>query len=115
MITFVIPTWNRAANLKVCVESIVAQSPHRVVISDNASTDDTEAVALMLASEHPCVEYFRRSAEGDFQDSYKSAVLLSNSKWTWTFGDDDILLPLALSKMEQVIDECPAVFYHGAE
>ena len=45
LITIGIPTYNRVSLLKGCVESALAQSyPNiEVIVSDNASTDDTLA------------------------------------------------------------------------
>lgn len=115
MITFVIPTWNRASALMRCVQSIATQNPHRIIISDNASTDATSRLVEQLMCEYPCVSYHRREQVGDYQDSFKTAFNLTESEWTWTFGDDDLLLPGALAKAEELIAAVDAEFYHVAE
>jgi glycosyltransferase involved in cell wall biosynthesis len=115
MITFVIPTLNRAENLRICVESIAQQNPHKIVISDNNSSDGTAAVARELREKYPFVVYCKRETTGDFPDSFKSAVLNSDSEWTWTFGDDDVLLPGALKFVSEFIGKSNTEFLHVAE
>jgi glycosyltransferase involved in cell wall biosynthesis len=53
LITVGIPTYNRAALVKSCVESVFAQTyPNiEVMVSDNASTDDTLAVLKSIKDE----------------------------------------------------------------
>lgn len=115
MITFVIPTLNRAENLRICVESIAQKNPHRIVISDNHSSDGTEVLSRELQEKYDFVDYYKRESTGDFPDSFKSAVLHSESEWTWTFGDDDVLLPGALKFVTDFISKTEAEFLHVAE
>lgn len=46
-ISIVIPAYNEAENLRVCLDSIAAQTvqPYEVIVVDNNSTDETAAVA----------------------------------------------------------------------
>src|SRR3954466_3165587 len=43
-ISVVVPTRNRAGRLRALLESLAAQPAHEVVVVDNASRDDTQAV-----------------------------------------------------------------------
>lgn len=115
MITFVIPTWNRSDKLEKCVESIACQTPHKIIISDNASTDDTRQVAERLKLKYPFIEYRCRDSVGDYQDSFRTAFLASESEWTWTFGDDDVLLPGALGMAERMVVDSATDFIHVSE
>jgi glycosyltransferase involved in cell wall biosynthesis len=56
-----LPVYNGAATLRDALDSLLAQDyPNcRIVISDNASTDDTAAVARAYAERHGRVEYHR--------------------------------------------------------
>jgi glycosyltransferase involved in cell wall biosynthesis len=61
LVSIGIPTYNRAAKLTRAVESALAQT-HReleLVISDNASGDETEAVCRAFCEQDPRVRYLR--------------------------------------------------------
>jgi len=51
LVSIVIPTFNRSALLKEAIESVIAQSyrPIELVIVDDGSTDDTQAMLCQLA------------------------------------------------------------------
>ncbi|HYH36312.1 MAG TPA: glycosyltransferase family A protein, partial [Candidatus Saccharimonadales bacterium] len=46
-VSIVIPVYNEAARLALCLEAIAGQTvvPHEVIVVDNNSTDDTRLVA----------------------------------------------------------------------
>ncbi len=115
MITFCIPTWNRAEKLRSCVESIAAQNPSAIVICDDASTDSTPVVARELERKYPFVRYVRHEDRSNFTGNFKRAVLESETEYTWTFGDDDLLMPSALSFVQGVVKNTNFDFYHVAE
>ena len=116
MITFCIPTWNRSQKLKACVESIIAQSPHAIVICDNGSDDDTPEVCRRFANEYPNIKYVRYDDHVDFAGSFKRAVnAVEGDGYTWTFGDDDCLVETALAFVAGTISTTKFDFYHVAE
>ena len=63
LLSICIPTYNRSAYLRKCLESITGQEGFddevEVVISDNCSTDDTESVGMEFDSKYPNVHYYR--------------------------------------------------------
>jgi Glycosyl transferase family 2 len=96
LISVGVPTYNRAAQLVRAAESVLAQS-HRsleLVISDNASSDDTESVGRALAQRDKRVRYLRAAVNrgptanfntlfGELKGDY--VMLLSDDDWL----DDD--------------------------
>ena len=60
-VSFVLPTYNYAQYLPVCVRAILAQDYPNfdIVIVDDASSDDTPEVARQLCQEDSRVRYFR--------------------------------------------------------
>jgi len=54
----VIPCYNRAHVVTDAVVSVLAQAPapHRVIIVDDGSSDDSAAVIRALATTHPTVQ-----------------------------------------------------------
>jgi len=87
-----IPTFNRATKLRRAAESVLQQS-HRdleLVISDNASSDDTEAVCRELCAADARVRYLRspvnRGPTANFNTLYEAiggefAMMLSDDDW----------------------------------
>lgn len=115
MISFVIPTWNRAEKLRACVESIAKQGPDAIFISDDCSTDETPKVLQELARKYPFVRHQRNADRLGFTGNYRQAVSGSQSRYTWTFGDDDTLVDGALSHVLAIMRSRSCDFYHVAE
>lgn len=64
LVSICIPTYNRSSNLRKTIESIVIQQEFvdkkvEIVISDNASTDNTEEVGREYANKYENISYFR--------------------------------------------------------
>jgi Glycosyl transferase family 2 len=87
-----IPTFNRAAKLRRAAESVLAQTHQELelVISDNASSDDTEAVCRELCASDARVRYLRspvnRGPTANFNALYEAvsgefAMMLSDDDW----------------------------------
>jgi len=70
LVDVIIPVYNEEKVLPQSIGTLVtflrehADYPFRVLITDNASVDDTEAVARRLAGEYPEVEYRRIPRKG---------------------------------------------------
>ena len=65
LLSLCIPTYNRVETLTVMLERVVHDPDFdeevEIVISDNCSTDDTEAQMRRMASEYPNIKYYRNS------------------------------------------------------
>ncbi len=63
LLSICIPTYNRVEYLRQCLEAIVHQKGFdervEIVISDNCSTDNTQAVGLHYQEEYENIRYFR--------------------------------------------------------
>lgn len=105
LLTIAIPTYNRSRYLRQCLESLIPQvvdagTDVRVLVLDNQSTDETPVVLEEFASRHPDhLEVSRNSqnigADGNIAKCYMSC----ETTYVWIFGDDDILMPGALTKL----------------
>jgi abequosyltransferase len=94
-LSFCIPTRNRAEFLRTLLESIAQQiTPEvEVVISDDASTDDTAAVVESFRSRLPQLTYERADPALRYDRNLLNAVALAGGEYCWLFGDDDRLEP----------------------
>jgi GT2 family glycosyltransferase len=113
----IVPCYNYARFLRQCVESVLRQEgvQVRVLIIDDASTDDTEAVGRQLAAEDARVEYRRHAVNRGHIETYNEGLL------GWAAGDyclllsaDDLLTPGALARSTRLLDSYPGVgFVYG--
>jgi abequosyltransferase len=105
-LSFCIPTHNRARFLEATLRSIVEQASNEVeiVISDNASTDETQTVVDSFRKSHPAIVYFRHEQNVGADRNYLKAVELASGDYCWLFGSDDILKPTALARILGELD-----------
>lgn len=104
LLSICIPTFNRAPYLRQCLESITLQfsdpdvaSQVEVVVSDNASTDGTEAVVSEIRSKFSNVIYNKNPQNLGFDRNALALVEKARGRFVWFLGDDDALFPDALN------------------
>jgi glycosyltransferase involved in cell wall biosynthesis len=93
-VSIVIPTFNRAVYLEGAISSALEQDYEdlEIVIADNASTDNTEAVAKVY-SRDPRVKYFRNDENiGMVRNWRKTVFERTTGDWFLILSDDDILM-----------------------
>lgn len=95
-----IPTYRRAPYLRECLDSIIASIGDRwdqveIVISDNASPDDTPSVAAEYQRRHPQIRY-NRNRENVADKNFYIASQLAAGEYVWIFCDDDKMTPQAI-------------------
>ena len=64
IISLCIPTYNRAKYLKKSIESVIKQKAFKngkieIIISDNASNDNTENMCLNFVNKYKNIHYYR--------------------------------------------------------
>lgn len=83
LVSICIPTYNRAPYLKKCLDSLVCQPEFldgkvEIVVSDNASTDDTFDVMREYTKKYGNIVYNRNSQNlGQINGDYNFAIVLS--------------------------------------
>jgi glycosyltransferase involved in cell wall biosynthesis len=113
-----IPCYNYARFLGACVGSVLSQDVGdlRVLIIDNASTDDSVAVARLLAASDPRIEVRAQSVNRGAQASYNEAVDWASADYFAILCADDLLAPGALRRAVTVMEANPSVtFALGAD
>ncbi|WP_420240111.1 glycosyltransferase family 2 protein (plasmid) [Telmatobacter bradus] len=105
LLSFTIPTYNRATFLgrllAVLLQDLKAEDRVEVIVSDNASTDDTSAVVAAYQQQGLPIRYLRNETNlgPDFNilQCYENA----GGVYTWIFGDDDLIVP---GTMKRILD-----------
>ncbi len=105
-----IPTFNRETTLLQTLKSLVHQldpSLDKIVISDNASTDNTFNLVESLMKEFPFVTYFRWPKTVEVGQNLLKSVELSSTDYCWLLTDDDVLEEGAIQKVKNVLEKYP--------
>jgi glycosyltransferase involved in cell wall biosynthesis len=110
-LTVLVPTYNRADRLPRALDSLLGQTrgDFEVLISDNASTDDTEAV---------CAEYLRRDPRLRYHRQPSNLGPIGNFNWLLgevrtefllMLADDDWLDPEYVERCLEIIGADPSL------
>jgi glycosyltransferase involved in cell wall biosynthesis len=106
----VVPCYNYGRYLKSCVDSVLSQRDVdvRILIIDDASSDDTAAAAEQLASNEPRIT-FRRHAEnlGHIKTFNEGILHWARAPYTLLISADDMLTAGALARATNVLDAHP--------
>lgn len=99
-IDVVIPNYNYGLYLQECVESIFADGLDdvRVTIIDNASSDDSVAVARRLAAEDSRIRVIEHAENRGSHASFNEGIDLADADYLMILCADDLLLPGALAE-----------------
>lgn len=100
-----IMTHNRASYLKSSVNSLLGQSVKgfSLTILDNASTDDTKAVAESFAAAG--VKYVQTPQEEGIGANFSAAQRLACAKYVMIFHDDDLLHPQYIENVIKALNK----------
>lgn len=107
LLTLAIPTYNRGVFLRQFLDSVRDQLPSNseveLMISDNASTDDTAGIMKEELQRGTHLTYIRNQEnigpDGNFLQCYERA----SGKYVWIMGDDDVLGPYALQRIVECL------------
>lgn len=106
-----IPNYNYGRYLRPCVESVLLQDiPElRILIIDNASSDESIDVAEQLASEDPRVSVIRHRSNLGHQASFNEAIDWAEADHFMILCADDMLTDGSLSRALSVMQRHPEV------
>lgn len=101
LVSICIPTYNRAPYLKQCLDSLVCQPEFlegkvEIVISDNASTDETKEIASIYVQRYKNIKYYRNLTNTGFKN-LGIAIDRSHGCLRKICNDDSIFFPGSLN------------------
>jgi len=101
-----IPTYNRADYLNQCLASLKSLCTKNknieICISDNGSEDDTNLIVEKWKSELNIV-YHRFGKNQGIPLNFLKVVSLAKGDYVWLLGDDDIVVPNAVSTIIETL------------
>lgn len=107
----VVPCYNYARFLEQCVGSVLNQSVDdvRVLIIDDASSDDSAVVARELAAKDRRIEARVHTSNLGHIKTYNEGIDWADSDYFMVLSADDLLVPGALSRAASIMDNEPQV------
>jgi glycosyltransferase involved in cell wall biosynthesis len=105
-----IPTYNRAARLRVMLEALlpqaaafVASGEVEVCVSDNGSPDDTQVILAAALPVCPMRVHRQPENVGVIRNIHHLVTSMARGEWVWVLGDDDLLRPGALARVVEAL------------
>lgn len=116
LVTLGVPVYNGGKHLEAALESVLCQDyPNlEILISDNASTDSTEATCRGIAARDPRVRYLRQPSNlGSLRNFHLLAQEAKGLYFAWC-AHDDIRHPEFVSRCVEALEQNPgAVLCNG--
>lgn len=109
LVSIGLPVRNAGPAVAETVQSVLRQT-HRtleLVISDNASTDDTEDVCRALAKADDRISYHRQPENIGLMNNFIATMRLANGTFFRWIGDDDSLAPDYVGRCLEVFEDDP--------
>jgi len=108
-----LPVYNGQAYLAKAIESILAQTftDFELIISDNASTDGTAAIAQSYAQRDPRIRYIRHQSNRGATWNFNHALTLARGRFFKWAAADDTIDPVYLQRCIEVFASHPEVIW----
>ena len=104
--TVIIPTFNRANKLPICLDSVFSQTftDFEIIIIDNGSTDNTENIILTEYNDSR-IRYFRQEGSGSPANPRNQGIRKAGGVWVSFLDSDDVWYPEKLESVYNQIHE----------
>jgi abequosyltransferase len=117
VLTIAIPTFNRSGCLSLCLSTLIPQvqaagDEVELIISDNASTDDTQDVVQSCITSGVSLLYLRNESNVGADRNFVQCFRRARGKYLLLLGDDDVLLSGALEKLLPILKSKHAGVVH---
>jgi glycosyltransferase involved in cell wall biosynthesis len=108
-VTIGIPTYNRAALVKACVHSALTQTYQNieVVVSDNASTDDT--IAILKSFSDPRLRVVSNSENLGHVGNFNRCLREARGEYFVLLCDDNMIEPSFLEQCVRLVEKEPGI------
>jgi abequosyltransferase len=103
LLTIAIPTYNRARFLRELLPALAGElrdeSRVELIISDNASPDETPSVVQDFVQHGLRVRYIRNDQNIGPDANFLQCFQQASGKYFWLFSDDDLIVPGGLARI----------------
>ncbi len=104
-----VPVYNGENYLASALDSLLAQTfmDFEIIISDNASTDRTEAIGRAYAAKDSRIRYHRQLVNVGLAPNFNGLVEMAKGEYFKWAAHDDLCAPEFLEKCVEVLDQQP--------
>jgi len=105
-----VPVYNGDPYLVEALQALADQTfdDFEVIISDNASTDNTESVCAAFVDQDPRFHYFRQAQNHGAARNYNDVLLRSRGELFKWAAHDDLIAPTFLERCVETLEAAPA-------
>ncbi|MEW6246148.1 MAG: glycosyltransferase [Nitrospirota bacterium] len=109
VVSVCLPTYNRSKMLREAVASVLSQTLHNfeLIVSDNASEDDTEEVVRSFKD--PRIVYMRNSRNIGMTANINKCFATAKGEFIALCPDDDLMLPSNLARKVELLKRVPTM------
>lgn len=121
LLTIIVPTYNRSTNLDLLLrtlreETVSLADDVVILVSDNASQDNTPAVVAGASAGWPALVSYRQASNVGPDNNFCHCVRAVRTRWFWIIGDDDLPKRGTVAKVLALLRERePALLYMQSE
>lgn len=124
ILSICVPTFNRESLFAACLGELVNQvlaledrGLVEILVSNNASTDGTAAVARGFAGLYGGLRYNENAEDLGPIENFLLLIKMARGSYFWLVGDDDLVKPGALKKILEILvkNPRPDLFYVNYE
>lgn len=119
VISICIPTYNREQLIGDCLDSVVSQindnnlSLIEIIISDNASTDNTKKIVETYQQKYSNISYYRNDSNLGLIRNIIKVTTYAYWEYLWLLADDDCLSSFSIGYILEIIkDGNPNNIFH---
>jgi glycosyltransferase involved in cell wall biosynthesis len=111
LVTIGLPVYNSSRYVRQSLDSLLAQTyrDFTLVISDNASTDGTEAICREYAARDPRIQYSRNEINIGNPGNFNRVFSLTRTKYLKWSTSDDLWAPTFLERAVEVMERDPSI------
>jgi glycosyltransferase involved in cell wall biosynthesis len=111
LVTIGIPVYNGMPRIERAIKSALAQShrPLQIVISDNASSDRTDAVCREYARQYEEITFLSNPENLGATRNFNRVYAAGEGPYFKWMGHDDVLDPSAVAKAVAILEDNPAL------
>lgn len=111
LVSVCIPTYNRSTKLMRAINSVYANDYRNleIIVSDNASSDDTQRLCAELSASDKRIRYFRHSENVGPTRNFEFVRAQVGGKYFMWLADDDWIDPAYISLCVQALEDDPSV------
>jgi glycosyltransferase involved in cell wall biosynthesis len=112
-VTIGMPTYNAEDRILRSIDSLLAQnfSDFELIISDNASTDNTQQVCKKAAASDARIKYIRQPENLGQLGNFNYVIQAASGRYFMWAHDDDIYDARFISTLKPILDQNPDVGY----